>query len=268
LFDSGKAELKPRGYEAIQKAATAIRRRYPDSVIVIAGHTDNQKLATGAKFKDNQELSLARAKAVMNYLVQNGMDSSKLSVVGYGETKPIASNSTKEGMAKNRRVELVVSGVMDVMATDLIDEGMIMFKQGNYREALERFLKALESDSRNAKAYHLAGDCYLRLGGKEQAYEAYRKSLKFNPGDTALQQWMDQYGPKTAPAPAAPVSNTAPAPQPGATPQADQGAVAPETQSSSQPQTTQPATAPTPSTGSEPASQTAPPGVPQPVEAN
>ena len=216
LFNSGKDDLLQRGFDAVEKAAMAIRHRYPDSLIIIAGHTDNQKLAKGAKFADNQQLSLARAQAVMNYLVKNGMDPTKLSVVGYGDTKPIATNDTLEGRAKNRRVELVVSGVMDATATDLIDEGMIQFKQNNFREALDRFLKALESDSRNAKAYHLAGDCYMRLGGKDQAIVAYQKSLKYNPGDKALKQWMDQYAPKPAPAPALPAPNAAPAANPAA----------------------------------------------------
>ena len=219
LFDSGKADLQPRGYDAIQKAAMAIRHRYPDSLIIIAGHTDNQKLAKGAKFADNQQLSLSRAQAVMSYLVRNGMDASKLSVVGYGDTKPIADNATPEGRAKNRRVELVVSGVMDATATDLIDEGMIQFRQQNYREALDRFLKAIESDSRNAKAYHLAGDCYMRLkGGKDLAIAAYQKSLKYNPGDLPLKHWMDQNAPQ--PAPAAPATNSAPAPS-ASSPQAN-----------------------------------------------
>ena len=256
----------------------AIRRRYPDSLIIIAGHTDNQKLAKGAKFADNQQLSLARAQAVMNYLVRNGMDPSKLSVVGYGDTKPIADNATPEGRAKNRRVELVVSGVMDATATDLIDEGMIQFKQQNYREALDRFLKALESDSRNAKAYHLAGDCYMRLGGKDLAVAAYQKSLKYNPGDTALKQWMDQYGPKPMPAPIAPTTNVAPA-SPSTPPQANPGqpesnnpagAPQPETQPQSaqpaaQEQTAQPQS---PAPAAAPATQAAPSGMPQPIEGN
>jgi outer membrane protein OmpA-like peptidoglycan-associated protein len=272
LFNSAKDDLQPRGYDAIQKAAMAIRRRYPDSLIIIAGHTDNQKLGKGAKFMDNQQLSLARAQAVMNYLVRSGMDASKLSVVGYGDTKPIADNDTPEGRSKNRRVELVVSGVMDATATDLIAEGMIQFNQQNYREALDRFLKALESDSRDAKAYHLAGDCYLRLGGKDQAIAAYRKSLKYNPGDRALKQWMDQYAPQPAPMPTAPATNAAPITdssqanpdQSGqnnpAAPAQPQAAPAVSQDQSAQPQSAAPAAAP--------ATQTAPTGMPQPVDGN
>lgn len=264
LFNSGKAELLQRGYDTVQKAAMAIRKRYPDSVIIIAGHTDDQKLAPGAKFKDNQALSQARAQSVMNYLVQNGMDASKLSVVGYGDTKPIASNDTPEGRAKNRRVELVVSGVMDATATDLIDEGMIQFKNNNFKEALDRFLKALESDSRNAKAYHLAGDCYLRLGAKDQAVQAYRLALKYNPNDAALKQWMDQYAPQpVAPAPSAPVSGAVPSLNSALPAQP-----APSMGSTGSPQANPPQADQSQPAAAAPAAPAAPSGAPQPVEAN
>ena len=210
LFDSGRDALQPRGYEAIQKAVAAIKQRYPQSLIIVAGHTDDQKLAKSARFKDNQALSLARAQAVMDYLVRSGMDGKKLSVMGYGETKPIADNKTKEGRAKNRRVELVVSGVMEAGPEVLIEEGQTMLKANRTREALTRFLKAIEADSRNSKAYHLAGDCYLLLGGKDQAAQAYRKALELNPKDTALKTWLDQYAP--APKPVLPPAGATPVP--------------------------------------------------------
>ncbi len=193
LFDSAKADLQPRGYDAIQKAAMAIRHRYPDSLIIIAGHTDDQKLGKGAKFVDNQQLSLARAQAVMNYLVRSGMDASKLSVVGYGDTKPIADNATPEGRSKNRRVELVVSGVMDATATDLISEGMIQFKQQNYREALDRFLKALESDSRNARSLPPGGGLLPALRRKGPSLRRLPEVLEIQSGGRSLET-MD--GPK------------------------------------------------------------------------
>jgi hypothetical protein len=207
--------------------------------------------------------------------VKNGMDAAKLSVVGYGETRPIATNATKEGRSKNRRVELVVSGVMDATATDLIEEGMIQFKNQNYREALDRFLKALQSDSRSAKAYQLAGDCYLRLGGKDQAVQAYRMALKYDPSNTGLKQWMDQYAPQAAPA--LPAPNTAPAggspSSPGANPALPalpppaggttnpSGRVNPAQPSGAQPE------APTPAAAAPAApAPAAPAGMPQPVE--
>jgi outer membrane protein OmpA-like peptidoglycan-associated protein len=69
----------------------------------VEGHTDNVGTADF-----NQKLSEQRAKAVMQYLVERGIDANRLQSVGYGFTKPVADNKTDEGKAKNRRVELVI----------------------------------------------------------------------------------------------------------------------------------------------------------------
>ena len=71
--------------------------------IEIAGHTDSD----GAADK-NLALSKRRAEAVVNYLVEAGVDTSRVSAEGYGETRPIASNDTAEGKAQNRRIEINV----------------------------------------------------------------------------------------------------------------------------------------------------------------
>jgi OOP family OmpA-OmpF porin len=73
--------------------------QYPEVKITIEGHTDN----VGGK-ADNQKLSQARADTVKNAIVAAGVDASRLSAVGYGDTKPIADNKTDEGRAQNRRV--------------------------------------------------------------------------------------------------------------------------------------------------------------------
>jgi len=76
-------------------------RTHPDMVVTVAGHTDSDGTA-----EYNQWLSERRANAVMDYLIANGANVANLSATGYGEDKPIVDNGTKEGKAKNRRVEL------------------------------------------------------------------------------------------------------------------------------------------------------------------
>jgi len=99
-FDFNKATLKVDSKKALL-STVALMQKYPDLVLSVHGHTD-------AKGDDayNLKLSGMRAEAVKNALIQRGTQSSRLNSKGYGETKPIASNETDEGRAKNRRVEL------------------------------------------------------------------------------------------------------------------------------------------------------------------
>jgi len=195
LFDSGQDVLQPRGFTTLEQTVVSIRQKYQDCQITIAGHTDNQHLSQGAKFSSNDVLSLARATAVKNYLALRGMDASHLSVVGYGDTKPVATNDTLEGRAKNRRVELIVTGVKVETAPEMVDEGMPFYIQRNFKEALGRFLMATQADERYARAYRCAGDCYLNLGDKAKAIWCYRKAVKYDPADMTLKTWLDQYDP-------------------------------------------------------------------------
>lgn len=107
LFDSGQATLKDDAITLIDKVAT-ILKEYDSNVIEIEGHTDNVPISN-SKYPDNTMLSLCRAYAVLTYFRDNkGFDVSTLKSSGRGESVPIASNSTAEGRAQNRRVEIKV----------------------------------------------------------------------------------------------------------------------------------------------------------------
>ncbi|HEY5513870.1 MAG TPA: OmpA family protein [Geomonas sp.] len=109
LFDSGKAEVKPNGLIVLQKVID-ILKDLKDRAIRIEGHTDNVQAggALARKYPTNWELSAARAINVAKYLQLQGIDPALLSAVAYGELKPVASNDTEEGRAKNRRIEIVL----------------------------------------------------------------------------------------------------------------------------------------------------------------
>ena len=106
LFDPGKFTLKPETKVLLARIA-GILSWAPGITVQVEGHTDN----TGDAAK-NQQLSEQRAAAVGNFLVEQGMPASNISSVGYGESRPIAPNNTREGRDQNRRVELVLSGEM------------------------------------------------------------------------------------------------------------------------------------------------------------
>jgi len=105
FFDSGQAQLLPGAGQKIERIAKILMR--PGLDIRVEGHSDNQPIHT-AQFSSNWELSIARAMTVVELLVSDGFDPTRLSVSGYGEYKPVADNSTAEGRRMNRRVDLVV----------------------------------------------------------------------------------------------------------------------------------------------------------------
>lgn len=109
LFDSGKADVKEDGLVILQKMVDTLKS-VKDKAIRIEGHTDNVQIsgALTRVFPTNWELSAARAINVTKYLQQQGIDASILSAAAFGEFKPVADNTTKEGRAKNRRIEITL----------------------------------------------------------------------------------------------------------------------------------------------------------------
>jgi chemotaxis protein MotB len=105
LFDSGSARLKP-GFKAILDLLAPQFSRLPNS-IEVDGHTDSVPIST-ATFPSNWELSAGRAGAVIRYLAAKGLAPERLSASGYADTRPVDTNATREGRARNRRVELII----------------------------------------------------------------------------------------------------------------------------------------------------------------
>jgi len=108
LFDSGKVRLRSEASPVLDKVARILNEELADQPIGVEGHTDNEPIRRSG-WKDNWELSLARARSVLTDLVEErGVDPSRVSAIGYGEYHPIASNDSTDGRRKNRRVEIVV----------------------------------------------------------------------------------------------------------------------------------------------------------------
>jgi chemotaxis protein MotB len=107
LFDSGKADIKSDAIPVLNKIGVLLTK-YADSDIEIEGHTDSVPLK-GGKYENNDVLSSYRALAVFNYLKDNAaIDPGVMKHSGRGEYMPIADNTTPEGRAKNRRVEIKI----------------------------------------------------------------------------------------------------------------------------------------------------------------
>jgi flagellar motor protein MotB len=111
LFDAGRAELKPSAHALLMKVANTIKARYPHNYLRIEGHTDGTPIVhSKEKFKDNMELSLARATSVYDFLSKDGgIARAKMYTAGYGEHQPVRHpEKTAADRAANRRVEIVI----------------------------------------------------------------------------------------------------------------------------------------------------------------
>jgi outer membrane protein OmpA-like peptidoglycan-associated protein len=100
LFDVDKYALRPESRATLRELATNLQR-YPDELVDVEGHTDSTGTA-----EHNQILSEERANSVRTFLVENGVATRNVTAIGYGETRPKASNATPEGRQLNRRVEI------------------------------------------------------------------------------------------------------------------------------------------------------------------
>lgn len=108
LFDSGKATIRREANPVLDKVGLFLKENVPNLNVGIEGHTDNQPIQHSG-WKSNWELSTARALSVLHYLVnQENISPKRLSAIGYGEYRSVASNDTREGRQLNRRVEIVI----------------------------------------------------------------------------------------------------------------------------------------------------------------
>jgi outer membrane protein OmpA-like peptidoglycan-associated protein len=104
-FDVNSAVVRPGLYSEITRIASVVRD-YPQTVVRVEGHTDS----TGSE-SYNMDLSRRRADSVKNIVIQQGVSSSRIETVAFGESAPVASNDTEYGRAKNRRVEIKIAPI-------------------------------------------------------------------------------------------------------------------------------------------------------------
>lgn len=108
LFESGKAEIMQEAYPVVNKIST-ILASYQNNLIEVEGHTDNVPVSSRSRFESNDVLSMYRALSVADYIRTNtNLDPSHIKSSGRGDYDPVADNTTADGRARNRRVEIKV----------------------------------------------------------------------------------------------------------------------------------------------------------------
>ncbi|HOV60482.1 MAG TPA: flagellar motor protein MotB [Candidatus Hydrogenedentes bacterium] len=113
LFEPGSAELKPEAFSFLDEVAGMLNEM-PDSFVEVRGHTDNTPPPEGGPYRDNFDLSHARADAVGRRMIESGgISPERLELVACGSGQPVAPNATEEGRKANRRVDIYVRGLVD-----------------------------------------------------------------------------------------------------------------------------------------------------------
>lgn len=107
LFASGKASLKNATSAELDHILSVLKSKYPGKEIDVVGHTDTDPIRKSS-WKDNWELSAQRALSVTRYLIDHGISENLVRASGCGPARPLAPNTTNDGKAKNRRVEIIV----------------------------------------------------------------------------------------------------------------------------------------------------------------
>lgn len=110
LFAPGEATITPEGASLIEQIGT-ILQKFSYQSVEVAGHTDSIPVRNDLQrtFRDNGELSQARAEHASQALINGGVEGDRVKAIGYADTRPIATNATRKGRSKNRRVEIVIS---------------------------------------------------------------------------------------------------------------------------------------------------------------
>ncbi|MBX8784617.1 peptidoglycan -binding protein [Ochrobactrum sp. GRS2] len=112
LFPTGSADINPQGLIEMKKLADAVvelNKEIPDDinwVLRVDGHTDNVQLSGTGRYRDNWELSSARATAVVKFLIANGVPANRLVAAGFGEYQPLEADDSSDARSRNRRIEL------------------------------------------------------------------------------------------------------------------------------------------------------------------
>jgi outer membrane protein OmpA-like peptidoglycan-associated protein len=155
-FEFNKAVLTSRSLEILEPVLATMKEN-ETLEIELSGHTDN----IGSK-QYNKKLSEARAQAVADYLIKNGIDQKRIKTIGYGFDKPIASNSTPEGRQKNRRTEMKILG--------------IEYKEDSYEDLEKEFTQA-EKKARVVKTISKDSAYTVTKTGIPSSLEAQFKTM-------------------------------------------------------------------------------------------
>lgn len=155
FYNSSESELKEESLLVIKRIGQILKQKFPFNVIRVEGHTDSIPI-NSQTYPSNWELSSARAASIVRYFIENtGIEKDRFVVVGYGDTRPVATNSTETGRNANRRVEIVV------LRSKLVKSELLTYEF--QKERLERLKKIDEMMRKEKQEKENLSDAALNL---------------------------------------------------------------------------------------------------------
>ena len=181
LFDTAQATLSDEGKRRLVTIEKGLQKYFIESKVDILGFTDNQpcRLGPHCLFKDNYDLSRARAKTVQELFLQLGLRPENITINWFADDLPVASNNTPEGRAMNRRIEVVVQSSRGGETPEtMMNAGIFLMSNNLPDQALELFQKVADYEPDQPESYHLMATCLFNMGRLDEAEQAEEKAEK------------------------------------------------------------------------------------------
>jgi outer membrane protein OmpA-like peptidoglycan-associated protein len=180
IFDTAQADLLPAGRERLTGIEKGLQKYFLESQVEIQGYTDNKPCRQGphCKFKNNQELSEARAQTVRDLFVSLGLKPQNVTVLGLADSLPVASNDTPAGRSQNRRIAVVVkSATGGQTPRTLMNAGLFLMDNGLNDQAIQLFQMVADYEPDHPEAWRLVGTCLFKMNRLAEAAEAGQKAI-------------------------------------------------------------------------------------------
>ncbi|HVM31643.1 MAG TPA: PorV/PorQ family protein [bacterium] len=179
IFDTAQADLLPLGRERLTAIEKGLQKYFLESQVEIQGYTDNKPCRQGphCKFKNNQELSEARAKTVHDLFVSLGLKPENVTMVGLADAAPVAPNDTPAGRSQNRRIAVVVKSATGGQTPQtLMNAGLFLMDNGLNDQAIQLFQMVADYEPDHPEAWRLVGTCLFKMNRLAEAAEAGKKA--------------------------------------------------------------------------------------------
>jgi outer membrane protein OmpA-like peptidoglycan-associated protein len=179
IFATAQADLLPEGKSRLETVEKGLEKYFIESKVQIQGYTDSQpcRLGPHCRFKNNEELSQARAKTVQDLFLSMGLKPENVDIVWFADRLPVAPNDSPEGRAQNRRIEVVVQSARGGETPDtMMNAGIFLMNNGLNDQALQLFQKVADYEPANPQPWRLLGTCLFNLGRLDEAAQAGQKA--------------------------------------------------------------------------------------------